>query len=88
MRDCRTLSRAMPNRPRTAIAYFAERNAAAAMLADIAALGVDAGPPTALAEDEGACALRIALPAALERRLLALLLSSEATRVEVHDTLD
>ena len=77
----------MPRR-RIAIAHFVSSAAALQTRAAVIALG---GNATTLFSDEPSaqgdsfCSLEVALPPVLERRLLNVLLGSEATLVDVHD---
>lgn len=74
-------------RDRIAIAYFAETGAAEdACRSVVAAGGGDAAVHVnGQARRTGICRLEVSLPPAIERRLLDILLGSEALRVDIHD---
>lgn len=75
------------SRIRLAIAHFADADAAAAVRKALLARGASAIDLMADAETNGpgACRLEVPLPVETARRLLEVLLSSDATRVDVHD---
>ncbi|MBJ3783166.1 hypothetical protein [Devosia sediminis] len=71
------------SRARVAIAHFSDTAAAELARAALLAKG---GLPAVLTVDAAAdCHFAVALNAPLERMLLDVLLSSQATRVDVHD---
>lgn len=74
-------------RARFAIAHFDSTEAAHAMRRALIAQGATGIEIRADAVAVGAdgCRLEVMLPPTIERRLLEILLSSEASRVEVHD---
>ena len=74
-------------RTRLAIAHFDSTQAAAEARRALFAQGASAIAllPETQSEDLGTCRLEVALPAVIERKLLDILLGSDATRVDIHD---
>lgn len=73
------------SRPRVAIAHFTSLAAAAVAQASLVGSGLASADVVIDGPVPPACLLRVALPAALERQVLATLLASDATRLDVHD---
>ena len=75
------------SRTRIAIAHFAQAEAAAAARHQLLGQGASdiAIRPEEQAGHKDACRLEVTLPSPMARRLLNVLLGSDATRVDVHD---
>ena len=74
-------------RTRLAIAHFDSTEAALEMRQALIAQGASGIElhTEAAASETGRCRLEVLLPATIERRLLDILLASEASRVDIHD---
>ena len=73
----------MANRPRLAVALFADQ--AAALRARAALMRLGTASALEPAADGGGMTLRVDLPRDAERGILASLLASDALRLDVHD---